>query len=387
MAPDPRTRPFLALSLPLLGPEEEQATTAVLRSGWLTTGAVSLRFEELLRERFSAEHAVALSSCTAALQLSLVALGVGPGDEVVVPAITYPATANVVLHQGARPVLVDVEPETLTMDPGAFAAALTPRTRAVLPVHLAGVPADLDAITAVADRHGVAVVEDAAHAIGATYGGRPVGGGTSRATCFSFHPTKIVTTVEGGALLTDDARLAASARLHRLHGVSSGAHERAGSAGMWEALVPGFKANMTDVQAAVGVAQLGRLDGFLATRRALAERYLERLVDVPAVRPLGDGGPGRVWHLFVVRVAEGTDRDALRQRLVERGIGTGIHFPALHEQPAFRHLSPGAGRLPVATDASARLLSLPLHPRMGLDDVDRVVDALADVTAQEEGAA
>jgi UDP-4-amino-4-deoxy-L-arabinose-oxoglutarate aminotransferase len=382
------TPPFLPVSAPLLGEEEERAVAAVLASGWLSAGAVTTEFEQRLADLADVDHCVAVSSCTAALHLSLLALGVGPGDEVLVPAITFPATANAVSHTGGTPVVVDVDPATLTIDPSAIRRAVGVRTRAVIPVHLAGLVADLEAIGALARDHGLFIIEDAAHAVGGRHRGEPVGrAGTAAATCVSFHPTKTITAIEGGAVLTDDPRLADQVRLLSRGGISTASHVRHGTALPWESLVPGFKADLPDVHAAVGLSQLTRLSGFLATRARLAARYATLLPHaVPRVRSLAAGDPGRAWHLYIVVLPHGVDRTRLRRLMIERGIGTGIHFPALHVQASFRERPEVTTQpLPVATDVGDRVLTLPLHPAMSDRDVDRVVTALADSLADLGG--
>mgnify|MGYP000011744200 FL=1 len=384
---DPVRSEFLPFALPSIGREEEQEVLETLRSGWITTGPRTQRFERMLAEYTGARHAIAVNSCTAALHLSLAALGVGPGDEVITTAITFPATANVVIHQGARPVLVDVDPTTLNIDPAAVEAAITPRTKAIIPVHMAGHPAEMDAIWAIAARHGVAVIEDAAHAIGAEYRGARVGNlQGSLAACFSFYPIKNMTTIEGGAVLTNDDAFAERVRLLALHGISKDAWKRYSSEGTqhWECLLPGYKYNMTDIQAALGLHQIKRLDGFLQVRERYARIYREAFADLPELELLRvDAHVRHAWHLFIVLLR--TDRLAItRDEFIEalrrENIGTGIHFRSLHIQPFYREafgLQPED--LPHAAAVSERLLSLPLYPRMSERDVLDVVAAVRKV--------
>jgi dTDP-4-amino-4,6-dideoxygalactose transaminase len=309
---DPVRAEFLSFATPLIGREEEEEVLDSLRSGWMTTGPKTKRFEQMLADYTGAKHAIAVNSCTAALHVSLAALGIKRGDEVITTAITFPATANVIIHQGARPVLVDVDPTILNIDPEAVEAAITPRTRAIMPVHMAGQPVDMAAITDIAQRHGLAIVEDAAHAIGAEYGGHRIGNlPGSLAACFSFYPIKNITTAEGGAILTNDDDFAERARLYTLHGISKDAWKRYTAAGYqhWDTLVPGFKYNMTDVQAALGIHQLP------------AARRLPR--DARALRgpvPRGVCRPAR-------------DRGAALRRGRPPHVAP-VHHPAAHRAPA-----------------------------------------------------
>jgi dTDP-4-amino-4,6-dideoxygalactose transaminase len=384
---EPVRSEFLPFALPTIGREEEQEVLETLRSGWITTGPRTQRFERMLAEYTGARHAIAVNSCTAALHLSLAALGVGPGDEVITTAITFPATANVVIHQGAKPVLVDVDPTTLNIDPAAVEAAITPRTKAIIPVHMAGHPAEMDAIWAIAARHGIAVIEDAAHAIGAEYRGARVGNlQGSLAACFSFYPIKNMTTIEGGAVLTNDDAFAERVRLLALHGISKDAWKRYSSEGTqhWECLLPGYKYNMTDVQAALGLHQIKRLDGFLQVRERYARIYQEAFADLPELELLRvDAHVRHAWHLFIVLLR--TDRLAItRDEFIEalrrENIGTGIHFRSLHIQPFYREaLGLQPEDLPHAAAVSDRLLSLPLYPRMSERDVLDVVAAVRKV--------
>lgn len=385
----PLREEFLPFSLPMLGEEEELEVLDTLRSGWLTTGPKVTRFEAALKDLTGARHAVAVSSCTAALHLALAGLGVGRGDEVLVPAVTYPATANVVVHLGATPVLVDVDPTTLNIDINALSAAISPRTKAIVPVHMAGQPVDMASVWDLAERYGIPVVEDAAHAIGATYDGIPVGGlPRSKAAAFSFYPIKNITTIEGGALLTNDDELAETARILALHGVSKNAWKRYGSGQFvhWDTLLPGYKYNMSDVQAAVGLPQLKRLAGFLDTRRRYAECYTAALLDVPELELLRRvKGVQHAWHLFIVLLRPDRltiDRDGFVEALRQEGIGTGIHFRSLHVQPYYR-LREGVdpSRLTNASDVTGRLLSLPLYPKMTDRDVTDVIRAVRKVVS------
>jgi len=357
--------------------------SACLRSGWLTSGPRVREFEERFAGLVGVEHAVAVSSGTAALHLALLASGIGPGDEVITTPITWAATANMIVAVGAEPVFAEVDAATLMLDPDAVAAAVGPRTRAILPVHYAGQPVDLDAIRAVAARHGLLVIEDAAHALGTTYRGRPIGGG-STAAAFSFHPMKAITTGEGGMITTDDGALADRMRLLRFHGITRDAWNRYARHGHpgYEVTALGFKYNLTDMQAALGVVQLERLESFVDARTRVAGWYRDALAGFSTLAMLDPVPyPSRhAWHLLVVRLRLerlGDTRDAIMHGLLECNVGVGLHFTALHEHAFYRaRRAPSAPSLPNATRASAEILSLPLFPEMTRTDVDDVAAAL-----------
>ena len=359
--------------------------TACLESGWVTGGPQVARFEAAFAKAVGAAHAVAVSSATAGLHLALLAAGIGAGDEVVTTPMTWAATGNMILAVGAQPVLVDIDPGTLQVDPVAVERAIGPRTRAILPVHFAGQPLDLDVFRAIAARRRVALIEDAAHALGTHYRGRPVGGG-STAAVFSFHPIKAITTGEGGMVTTDDAAFADRLRLLRFHGISRDAWSRYGKRALpdYEIVELGFKYNMTDIQAALGLAQLERLEEFVAARARVAEWYREALADVPAVEMLAAvPHPARhAWHLLVVRLQLEKlriGRDVVMQELLDANIGVGLHFKALHLHQLYRErLRVTPADLPHATAASERIMSLPLFPRMTRADVRDVADALGE---------
>ena len=357
---------------------------ACLRSGWITSGPRVAEFERLFAEAVGAKHAVAVSSATAGLHLAFLTAGLGPDDEVITSPLTWASTGNMILAVGARPVFADVDPATLNVDPAAVERAVTERTRAIVPVHFAGQPVDLDPLRALAARHGVAVIEDAAHALGTTYRGRPVGGG-STAAVFSFHPIKAITTGEGGMVTTDDADFAARLRLLRFHGITRDAWKRYGEHGSpdYEIVELGYKYNMTDLQAALGIAQLSRLEEFVTARTRTAGWYADRLRDLTAVTMLDTVlYPARhAWHLLVVRLrldALRIDRDDVMGALLTANIGVGLHFKALHLHRLYRD-DAATAVLPHATAASHAILSLPLFPAMVEADVRDVVDTLADV--------
>ncbi len=384
---DPVRTEFLPFGLPSIGREEEEGVLEVMRSGWLTTGPKTKQFEKALQDYTGAKHAIAVNSCTAALHVALAAHGIGEGDEVITTAITFPATANVVVHQGAKPVLVDVDPTTLNIVPAAIEAAITPRTKAIIPVHMAGQPADMDEIWAIARRHGIAVIEDAAHAVGSEYRGVRVGNlAGSLASCFSFYPIKNMTTIEGGAILTNDDAFAERARLFSLHGISKDAWKRYSNAGYqhWDTLLPGFKYNMPDISAVIGLEQLKKLDGFIDTRQRYAEIYKRSFADLPEIESLRlVPGVKNTWHLYVILLRLerlSIDRDGFMEALRRENIGTGIHFRSLHIQPFYRdHLGLRREDLPAAAAVSDRLLSIPLYPKMTERDVLDVVAAVRKV--------
>jgi len=384
---------FLPFSPPSIGPEEIDEVVAALRSDWITTGPRTKEFERAFGEYVGAPGGTSLmlNSCTAGLHVALVALGVGPGDEVIVPTLTFAATANVVEHVGARPVLVDVLPDTLCIDPAAVEAAVSPRTKAIIPVHYAGQAADLDPIFAVAEKHGLHVVEDAAHAVPTTYRGRMVGSRESFAS-FSFYATKNLTTAEGGAL-TGSPELLEKARVIGLHGMSADGWKRFDKSGSWQydIVMPGFKYNMTDLQAALGLRQLEKLRGFHARRREVVRRYQEAFGDderfqVPVEAPYGESA----WHLYVLRLNRlpGLERDAFVDELKRRNIGFSVHYRPLHMMSYYRDkYGYRPEDFPVAKDAFERMFSLPLHPRLTDEDVEDVIREVKDVASDLQEAA
>ena len=380
----PKRSDFLPFSPPTIGEEEIQEVVDTLRSQWISTGPKTKRFESEFAAFLRAPGALALNSCTAALHTALKTLGIGPGDEVITTPMTFTASVNVIEHVGARPVLVDVEPDTLNIDPRNVAAAITSRTRAILPVHYAGHPADLDALRALALAHGLELVEDAAHALPACYKGRPIGS-EGNPVAFSFYATKNLTTGEGG-MLTADPEFLARARVISLHGMSRDAWKRYDKGGSWfyEVLVPGFKYNMTDIQAALGLWQLRKLEQFQVRRRAVVSEYDRAFGDEPALeRPVTRPDVEHAWHLYVLRLREGAltiGRDRFIQELADRNIGTSVHFIPIHIHPYYRDkygFTPDS--FPVAHDNFRRMLSLPLNPGLTDHDVGDVIEAVLDV--------
>jgi perosamine synthetase len=385
--------PFLPFSRPSITDREKQAVLDVLDSGWLTTGPRAKLFEERFAAKVGSRHAVALNSATAALHLGLEAVGVGPGDEVVLPTWTFAATGEVVAYCGARPVLVDIDAATLNAAPEAILAAVTPRTRAVIAVHIAGLPVEIERLVSLLEPRGIAVIEDAAHAFPSRIGGAPgrYAGTYGRAGAFSFYATKTITTGEGGMLVTDDDAIAARARIMSLHGISHDAWNRYASSGTWyyEIEDAGYKYNMTDIAAALGLVQLDRAEELLAARREIATAYSEAFrasaaADLLALPEDADDA-SHAWHLYIVRLALDrldVDRGQAIDRLKELGIGTSVHFIPLHLHPYYRRRwGYVAEDFPVATRQFERVISLPIWPGMTTDDVDRVVSGLEIVLA------
>lgn len=376
---------FLPFHRPMLGPEEEAEVLDTLRSGWLTTGPRTQRFEAEFARYLGARYARGVTSCTAAMHLALVALGVGPGDEVITSPITFPATANVIVHVGATPVFVDVEPATLNLDVDQLEAQITPRTKAIIPVHFAGHACRMDALAALARKHGLAVVEDCAHAIETTWQGRHAGT-WGNAGAFSFYATKSITTGEGGMLVTEDEDLAERIGVLRLHGISRDAWKRYGQEGFrhYETLSAGFKYNMYDLQAALGLAQFPKLEAFWARRRDIVQAYDAALASIPQIRRLEVVGPVRHGHhLYVVLVRTeelSRSRDEILNAIQKENVGLGVHFRAVHLQPFYRErYGFRPGQLPAAEYASERIISLPLYPAMDDRDVQDTIAAVSKV--------
>ena len=381
--------PFLPFALPDIGEAEIAEVVDTLRSGWVTTGPKAARFERAFAQFLgdpggdAALHCIAVNSATAGLHLAAEALGIGPGDEVVTTTHTFTATAEVVRYLGADVKLVDIDPATLNIDPAAVQAAITPRTKLIMPVHYAGLAADMPAILALARQHGLKVVEDAAHALPTTSGGRMVGTLGSDATVFSFYANKTITTGEGGMLVTRDAALAQRAKTMRLHGMNRDAFDRfTAKVPSWyyEVVAPGFKYNLTDIAAALGIHQLRRAHAFQQRRAQIVAQYQAGLAGLPLITaPQAPAGETHAWHLYVLRLADGAGvpRDRFIEQLFEAGIGCSVHYIPLHLHPYWRDrygLQPG--QFPHSQRAYERMLSLPLYSRMTDDDVQRVAQAV-----------
>jgi dTDP-4-amino-4,6-dideoxygalactose transaminase len=366
---------FLPFAKPTIDEETIAGVAEVLRSGWITSGPKVQEFEQALSDYLGGRIVRTFTSATGALEVALQACGIGPGDEVIVPAMTFAASANVVMRVGAQPVFVDVELTTRNLDPGQLEAAITPQTRAIMPVHFAGLAVDMDRIYDIAERHHLRVIEDAAHAIGTRWNGKRIGS-FGDLVSFSFHPNKNMTTIEGGALsLPSDAGLKA-VELQRFHGLL---RQPDGSA---DVLLPGGKYNLSDVAARIGLSQIKQLEGFNDKRKVLVARYFERMkTDPPCLLP-ARGDDGHTWHIFApllpldhTRLSRGEFIKAMH----ERGIGVGVHYPALHLFTAYRKLGYKEGDFPNAEKIGRETVTLPLFPTMELADVDRVCDAVAEV--------
>ena len=388
-------RPFLPFALPDIGDEEIAEVVDTLKSGWVTTGPKAQRFEAEFSAFLgdAALHSIAVNSATAGLHLALEGLGIGPGDEVITTTHTFTATAEVARYLGADVRLVDIDPATLNIDPAAVEAAITPRTKAILPVHYGGLAADMQSLHDIARRHGLKVVEDAAHALPATCTGHLVGTLASDATVFSFYANKTITTGEGGMLVTRDAALAKRARVMRLHGMNRDAFDRyTAKVPSWyyEVVAPGFKYNLTDIAAALGLQQLKKAQRFQQARQRIAEAYDAGLAGLPLVTPpLPPRGDQHAWHLYPLRLADGAPlgRDALIERLFAQGIGCSVHYIPLHRHPYWRErYRLRAEDFPHSDRAYQRLLSLPIYTRMLPDDVSRVIEAVRHALAPTRAA-
>jgi dTDP-4-amino-4,6-dideoxygalactose transaminase len=376
-------RSFIVFGQPDIQQEDIREVVTTLESLWIGTGPKAHEFEGRFADYVGAPHAMATSSGTAALHLGLIALGVGRDDEVVVPAMTFAATANVIVHVGATPVFADVCRATRNLSPETLSAVITDRTRTIMPVHLGGYPADLDALKTVASSSGATMLVDAAHAIETQYKGRRLGA-TGDATAYSFYATKNITTAEGGMLTTPNESLARRVRMLSLHGLSADAWSRySGEAAQhYEVIEPGFKYNLTDLQAALGLRQLARIEASWERRRAIWKRYDDAFVDLPLElppTPVEEFGRSS-FHLYSPLLDTDRvpfDRDTLRENLRQRGIGTGVHFTALHLHPYYRErFGYRGGEFPNAEEIGTRTFSLPLSPSLRDDQVDQVIDTV-----------
>jgi len=370
---------------PSITDDEISEVLDTLKSGWLTMGPKTIAFEEQIAEYTGAKYAVAVNSCTAALHLSLIGLGIGSGDEVITTPFTFASTGNVIVHTGAKPVFVDIQPDTYNIDPELIKEAITPKTKAIIPVHYAGQPCDIQAITEIASDYNVKVIEDAAHAIGAEYKGNKIGcfGDT---TCFSFYATKNMTTGDGGAVTTNDKKLADRMRSLRLHGITKDAWKRYSDQGSWyyEIEVCGWKYNMTDIQAAIGLHQIKKLDEFCNIRREYADMYNKALSDCDGlITPRIVGDVKHVFHLYPL-LLEDYDRSQFIKHMNSAGIGCSVHFIPLHLHPFYREAYGFTyGDYPVAESVYEREVSLPLYPKMPLTDVHYVIQKTLEIIKHE----
>ena len=376
---------FLVFGAPLIEQEEIDEVVATLRSGWIGTGPKVNRFERMFAAYKGTGHAIAVSSCTAALHLSMLAIGIEPGDEVIVPAMTFGATANAVIHAGGRPVFVDCERDTMNADAGDIERKITPRTRAIIPVHFAGRPCDMDAIAAVAEKHDLAVIEDCAHALEAEYHGRKAGT-FGDLGCFSFYVTKNVITGEGGMVITESEEHANKIKVLALHGMSKDAWERFSDEGYkhYQYVYCGYKYNMTDMQASLGIHQLPRIDSYWERRREIWKAYNDAFRDLPVFTPAPEEKDTRhAYHLYTLLLdigETGITRDRFLAEMAARNIGTGVHYIALHLHPYFQQqFGYRKGDFPNAEWISERTVSLPLSPGLTSKDQEDVIEAVADI--------
>ena len=376
---------FLPYALPYWDDSEIQAVTQAIQSNWWSKGPKTFEFEQRFAEFAGAKHAVAVNSCTAALHMALVAKGIGEGDEVITTPMTFCSTVNVIVHAGATPVFADVCEDTGCIDPDAIARAVTERTKAIIPVHYAGLPCDMDRIEAIAKKYNLFILEDAAHAVYTTYKGRPVG--SMNTTAFSFYATKNIATGEGGMLTTDDGELADRVRVLTSHGMSRNAWNRYAKGGSWRYDVEfaGYKYNMTDLQAALGLTQLDRLESMQARREQFAALYNRELSGINGVSTPVSPSLGRnAWHLYVIRVDKSKlsiDRDEFIEELNRMNIGTSVHFIPVHLHPFYRRtFGTREGDFPVTERIFDKIISLPLYPSMTDEDVRYVAGAVREIS-------
>lgn len=373
---------FLPFSVPSMGEDEIAAVAEVLRSGWITTGPKCQQLESAFSQYVGAKHAIAVSSATGGMHVTLMALGIGAGDEVITPSQTWVSTINIITLLGAEPVMVDVDRDTLMVQPAQIEAAITEKTKAIIPVHYAGAPADLTALREIAARHNIPLIEDAAHAVGTRFGDEMIG--SQGTAIFSFHAIKNMTCAEGGMVVTDDDELADKVRCFKFHGLAVDAFDRQalGRKPQAEVVAPGYKYNLADINAAIALVQLEKLPAMNARRQELVARYRKALQGSPLLPLTVPEYPHHhAWHLFMVRVDKdlcGIDRNTMMEKLKEHGIGTGLHFRAAHTQKYYREKYPDL-RLPNTEWNSASLMTLPLFPDMQDSDVVRVVKAISDI--------
>ena len=378
------TRPFMPFSLPEIGEEEIQEVVDSLRSGWITTGPKTKRFEQEFADYFNSDvSALAVNSATAGLHLALEAIGIQAGDEVIVPTYTFTSTAEVVRYLGADPVFIDCDPQTLNMDPIALEKAITPKTKAIMPVHFAGLSCDMSAIIAIAKKHNLKIIEDAAHAFPSQFNGQLIGTLDTDATVFSFYANKTMTTAEGGMIVSRDQSIIERCKVMRLHGISRDAFDRYSStkpAWHYEVIEPGFKYNMPDISAAIGIHQLQKIDRFHQKRVEMAKIYDEALQTLPIILPARSKNiKEHAWHLYPIRLTEASPlaRDEFIIKMSEHHIGCSVHFIPLHRHPVWRdkyHLTPDM--FPNAEKAYLNIASIPLFTKMNEQDQMYVIETM-----------
>jgi len=376
---------YIHFAQPLFGTEEKKEVIKALDSGWVTLGPGTKEFEDQFAKYTGAKYAVGLSSCTAALHLALIAAGVGPGDEVITTIFTFAASINPVLILGGKPVLVDIDEQTMNIDVNLIENAITKKTKVIIPMHYGGYPCNMDAIRKIAKKYNLIIIEDAATAIGTTYKGKKVGN-IGDMTCFSFHPIKNMSTGDGGMVTTNNKSLADRIMLLRLHGMSKEAWKRHTAAGSWkyDIVEPGFKYNMTDIQAALGRVQLKRLDGFIKTRKQYAHIFDKELAKIPEIKiPVHSNDSGTAYNLYTIRIDTknlSVNRDEIVELLKQEQIGVSVYYIPLYEFSYFRNnLKLKKSDFPKAEAVYQSMMSLPLYPKMNLKDVDRVIKTLSDI--------
>ena len=386
------TSQFIPFHIPEIGENEIRSVVETLQSGWLTTGAKVKRFEENFAKYIGCAYAVGVNSGTAALHLALDAIGVKEGDEVIVPTVTFAATAEVVLYLKAKPVLVDCEPQTLNIDPEQIEGKITPKTKAIIPVHLAGQPCDMQQILRIARNYDLKVIEDAAHALPARYNGNMIGS-IGDITCFSFYATKTITTGEGGMATTENSKWADRMRMMSLHGISLDAWDRYTDKGSWyyEIIRPGYKYNLTDIAGALGIEQLKRCDDFYQARLRIAARYDEAFTDLPEIQiPRCAPHVQHAWHLYIIQLNTqrlSIDRRDFIKALKNQNIGASVHFIPLHLHPFYRDtFGYQPGDFPQASAVFEGIISLPIYPRMTEANVDAVISAVKRIVAENRRA-
>ncbi len=387
MSEEKKNNSFIPLSRPTIEKDEIREVVDTLKSGWLTTGPKVIKFEEKFKEYVGSKFAIAVNSGTAALHLAYMACGIKDGDEVITTPLTFASTVNMLEVIGAKAVFVDINQDTFNIDVEKMEEKITSKTKAIIPVHFAGRPCEMDRILEIAKKHKLLVIEDAAHAVGTEYKNRRIGAGSSQAVCFSFHPIKNITTGEGGMVTTNNEELADKIRLLRFHGISKEAWKRyqKGASPLYEILVPGYKYNMMDIQAAIGLAQLKKLDYFIKIRTKLAKEYNEAFRNMAGIIHASMGGDNfrHAWHLYIVMFKTEylkISREEIMLELQKRNIGCGIHFIAIHLHPYYKKkYGYRRGDLPKAEYVSDRIVSLPLFPKLQTADLRRVIESVREI--------